>query len=87
MGVGSGALDEALRESEFGAEEALAAGHLAGVGLVVVAGQVQQTVENKHLDFSGERVALFGCVAQRRGDADGEIAGDLLGSDAFRRER
>jgi hypothetical protein len=45
-----GALDEALREAEAGAEQTLTAGHLALVGLVVIAGQMQQAMQDE--DFN-----------------------------------
>ena len=47
------ALDEALREVELGAELAFAAGHLAGVGFVIVAAEMKQAVKNQHLQFAG----------------------------------
>jgi hypothetical protein len=40
------AFDEAFREGEAGTEEAFAAGHLAGVGFVVVTGEMEQAVED-----------------------------------------
>ena len=48
------ALDEALRQVEFGAEQAFAAGHLAFVGFVVVTGEMEQTVKNENFDFGRE---------------------------------
>jgi hypothetical protein len=48
-----------------GAEQTLAASHLAGVGFVVVAGEMKQAVKDEDLDFCGERVAL-GSAAWRR---------------------
>ena len=53
------ALDEALRQPQAGAEQALATSHLARVGFVVVAGKMEQAVENENFDFSRERVALL----------------------------
>ena len=38
---------------------AFAAGHLAGVGFVVVAGEMKQAMEDENFDFDGERMALF----------------------------
>jgi hypothetical protein len=49
-----------LWEAQPGAELALAAGHLAVVYFVVVAGEVEQAVENEDLDFRRERMALLG---------------------------
>jgi hypothetical protein len=40
------AFDEALRQAELGAEAALAAGHLACIGLMVVASEMEQAVED-----------------------------------------
>jgi hypothetical protein len=48
------AFDETLRQVEFGAEEAFAAGHLASVGFVVVTGEMEQAMENENFDFGGE---------------------------------
>ncbi len=67
--------NQALRELELGAELALAEGHLARVGLVVVAGKVEKAVQNEHLDFGGKRMALLDGLFERRGNADGQIAG------------
>jgi hypothetical protein len=47
----SGTLDEALREVEAGAKEALAAGHLAFIGLVVISGKMQQAMQDKDFDL------------------------------------
>ena len=49
---------------------------------MVVAGQVQQTVQNQDLDFRGERMALFS-LTQGSGHADGEVASDSTRAGAF----
>ncbi len=72
------AFDEALGQAKLGAEKTFAAGHLAGVGFVIVAGEVEQAVQDEDLDFGGERVALFRCLAARGGDADGQVAGNFF---------
>ena len=48
------AFDEALRQVEFGAEEAFAAGHLPRVRFVVMTGKMEQTVKDENFDFGGE---------------------------------
>jgi hypothetical protein len=77
------AFDEALRQAEAGAEPALAAGHLAGVGFVVVTGEMEQAVKDEDFDFGRERMTLLAGLAQRGGDADGQVTGDLFSADAF----
>jgi hypothetical protein len=49
-----GAFNQALRESEAGTQQALAAGHFAFIGLVVVAGEVQEAVQDEDFDFGGK---------------------------------
>jgi hypothetical protein len=73
-----GAFDEAEGEIESGAEEALAAGHLAGVGLMVVSGEVEQAVEDEDLDFGGEGVPLSCGLLAGGVDGDGQVAGRLF---------
>ena len=48
-----GAFYQSLGEAEAGAEFLFAAGHLAGVGFVVVAGEVEEAVEDEDLQFAG----------------------------------
>ena len=72
-----------MRQFEFGAEQAFAAGHLAFVNFMIVAGKMEQTVKDEDLDFRGERMALFGGLTQSRGHADSEIAGDAVCAEAF----
>ena len=47
--------------------------------LVIESSQVQQPVQDQHLDFDGERMSLFARLAQRRRHADGKIAGHFTG--------
>ena len=70
-----GAFDEALGQTEARAQYAFAASHLAVVDFVVVAGEMQQAVEDQNFDFDGQRVTLFASLAQCSRHADGEIAG------------
>jgi hypothetical protein len=51
---------------------------LPGVGFVIVAGEVEQAVQDQDLDFDGERVVLFLCLAARGGHADSEVAGNFF---------
>jgi hypothetical protein len=77
------ALDQAQGQAEAGAKQLLTPSHFAVVDLVVVSGQMKQAVENQHLQFTGERVALLGGLSPGRVHADGQVACDFLGSDAF----
>ena len=52
----------------------LAAVHLAGVGFVVVAGEMDKAVENEDLQLNRKRVALLDGLAAGGGDADGDVA-------------
>ena len=83
LSCGLHALDETLGEAKAGSQETLAAGHQAGVGFVVVAGEVEQAVENQHLDLGGEGMALFEGLTERGGDRDGQVAGDFFGANAI----
>jgi hypothetical protein len=85
-GCGLRALDEALRQFQLGTQVVLAVRHLAVVDFMIVAGKMKQAVEHKHLDLSGKRVALPGCLRQCGGDADGEVAGDSLRAEALCRK-
>lgn len=75
-----------MRKIKFGAEQALAASHLAGVNYVVVASEMKQSVKDKDLDFGGERMVLVNGLAKCGGNAYGQIAGDFFRANAFRRE-
>jgi hypothetical protein len=59
-----------LRQGKPGAKLAFAAGHLALIGLMIVSGQMEQAVENEHLDLRGERMALLDGLTERGGHAD-----------------
>lgn len=67
--------DQSLRKAELCTQLTLAARHPALIGFVVVAGQVQQPVQDEHLDLRRERVALHGGLARCPGHTDGQIAG------------
>ena len=73
-----GAFDEALGEAEACAELLFAAGHFAVVGFVVVAGEMEETMEDEDLQFTGEGVALIGGLAAGGFHADGQIAGHFF---------
>jgi hypothetical protein len=81
-----GAFDQALGEPEPPAQQALAPGHLPGIAFVIEPGQVEQPMKNQHLDFDPQRMSLFTRLAQCRGNADGEIAGDFLSGCFCRRK-
>jgi hypothetical protein len=46
-----GALDQPLRQAQPCAEQTFPPGHFALIGLMVVAGQVEQSVQDQHLDL------------------------------------
>ncbi len=60
------------------AQSLLAAVHLAGIGFVVVAGEVDKGVENEDLQLNRKRMALFDGLAASDGDADGDVARNPL---------
>jgi hypothetical protein len=67
-----------MRQPELCAQLALAALHLARVGFMVVACEVQESVKNQDSQLNRESVTLLGCLATRRVDADGHIACDFF---------
>jgi hypothetical protein len=73
-----GPLDQSFAEAQAGAQKAFAARHLAGIGFVIVASQVEQTMENEDLDLDSQGVALAAGLAEGGRHADGEIAGYFL---------
>jgi hypothetical protein len=75
-----GTLDQALGQAEAGAQQELAAGHLAFVNFMVVAGQVEKAVKNQHSKLCGQRVAAGGGLLAGGGDADGQVARRALRS-------
>jgi len=77
------AFDETLREAQLCAEESFAAGHLAGVGFVIVTGEVEQAVEDEDLNFCRERMTLVNGLLERSGDGDGQVAGDFFSANAI----
>jgi hypothetical protein len=50
--------------------------HLACIGLVVVAGEVQESVEHQYLELHSQGVATRSALAPSGGDADRQIACD-----------
>ena len=71
------ALDEAVGQVESGAEAAFAAIHLAGVGFVIVAGEVKQAVRMRTFNSIAENGRTWR-LAAGSGDADGEVAGEFF---------
>ncbi len=67
-----------MRQVEFCSQQAFAAGHLAVVGLVVVTGKVQKTVQDEDFDLCRERVALLNSLTERRRNADGQVASNFF---------
>lgn len=45
---------------------------------MVVAGEVEEAVENENFEFGDEGMILFGGLTVRDGKTDGEIAGDFV---------
>jgi hypothetical protein len=50
---------------------------------VVVAGEMEQAVEDEHFDFDGERMILFDGLTERCWDGDSQVAGDFFRADAI----
>jgi hypothetical protein len=76
-------LDQPLRQPQLCAQKPLAARHFAVVGLVIVTGQMQQPMQNQHLDLDSQRMLLLLGLAQRGGHAHGQIAGNLFRANAL----
>ena len=71
--------DESVWEAEFGAEVGFARGHLARVGLVVEACEVEEAVEEEDAEFGLKRVTEAGGLSSGGFEGDGEVAGVLVG--------
>jgi hypothetical protein len=69
-------LDQSLRQTQPRTQHPLAPRHSAAVDFMVVPSQMKQSMQNQYLDFNSERMPLFTGLAQRRWNADGEIAGN-----------
>jgi hypothetical protein len=76
-GVGD-SVDEAAGEFELGAEGGFASGHLSVIDFMVLAGEVEETVEEEDADFGVERVAVGDGLAGGGVKRDGEVAGVLV---------
>jgi hypothetical protein len=73
-GFSRGALDEGGGETEFAAEGGFAGGHFAVVGFVVLAGEVEEAVEEEDANFVAQGVAVGGGLTGCGFERDGEIA-------------
>ena len=51
VGRGLRPLNQPLWQTQLGAKQHFAAGHLAGVGFVVVAGEMEEAVEDEDFDL------------------------------------
>src|SRR6266853_657531 len=72
--VGVGAVNKRCRQLELGAEPSFAGRHAAVVGLMVIAGQVQQTMQNKDLQFLTGAMSVAAGVGERDLGGDGDVA-------------
>ena len=70
----SGAFDEALGQVAGAPQPGLGAGHLAAVGVVVEAEQVQQAVQRQHPQLGAERVSRGARLAGGHARGDGDVA-------------
>lgn len=66
--------DEADRQFELLPQFDLARLHFAAIRLVIVAGQVEQSVEDKDFQLGFRRMAKLGCVGGRYLSGNSEIA-------------
>jgi hypothetical protein len=71
-------VDEGVGEAEFAAEGGFAGGHLAVVGLVVKAGEVEETVEEEDSYLVAQGVAVGYGLAGGGLERDGEVAGVVV---------
>ena len=72
-----GTLDQRRRKTELSPQTRFFPRHLSRIGLMIVAGQVQQSVKDEDLDFSCQRMPLLRGLATRSWHADGKVAGEL----------
>jgi hypothetical protein len=61
-------------EAQLPAKAIFDAGHLAVVGFVVVAEEMENAVEDEDLEFVGEGAAEFFGIAAGGGGGDGDVA-------------
>jgi hypothetical protein len=73
------ALDETGGQAEGSAELGFASGHLAGVGLMVFAGEVEEAVEQEDFYLGGKSIIKKCGLAGGGVEGDGEVACVLLG--------
>jgi hypothetical protein len=85
--AGRGSLDQTLRQAEPRAQTAFPPLHLAGIGFVIVSGQVQQAVQDEDFQFGRQGVSLLDGLAKRRLHADGHVAFFLVLDEIRGRER
>ena len=71
-----GALDQSLRQAVLAAKPRLDARHAPGIifPVVIVAEQVQQTVQREHAQLGAIRVARIACLTARDAGRDHDIA-------------
>ena len=69
-----GAFDESGGKTEVAAECGFLSGHFAVVGLVVLAGEMEETVEEENFYFVAEGVAVGGGLARGSVERDGQVA-------------
>src|SRR5260221_13482601 len=72
--VGVGAVNKRCRQLELGAQTSFTGRHAAVVGLMVIAGQVQQTMQNKDLQFLTGAMPVAAGVCERDLGRDGDVA-------------
>jgi hypothetical protein len=82
-------LNQPFRQSQPPAQDPLAPGHLSIVSLVIVAGQVEQPMQNQHLDLCRQGMSLFARLAHRGRHADSKVPGNsfVVLDQRFGRER
>jgi len=84
---GSRALDQRRGKPEPSPQARFFPRHLSTVGFVVVAGQVQQPVQNQDLDLVGQAVSQAAGIARADLGRNGDVAGSATPTTETRRQR
>jgi hypothetical protein len=85
-GLSRGAFNEGGGETKFAAKSGFAGRHFAVVGFVVLAGEVEEAVEEEDANFVAQGVAVGGGLAGSSFERDGEVTGVFDGEGRRRGE-
>jgi hypothetical protein len=81
----SGALDQSRRQPQRPPQTRFFPRHLSTIGFVIVAGQVQQPVQDQDLHLVGRAVSQAACVASGDFRRDSNVAGGTTPTTETRR--